>query len=118
MTVDSKIGIETMTRCLKTLSDQTRLMMMKLFLEKEYCVCQLVDMFDMSQPAISQHLRKLKNAGFVNEDRRGQWRYYSINKSCAEFGALQFLLYQIDQEDELFLHIKQKETQTSCSKEV
>ncbi|MCY7901511.1 ArsR/SmtB family transcription factor [Bacillus inaquosorum] len=114
MTVDTKIGVAAMTRCLKTLSDQTRLMMMKVFLEKEYCVCQLVDMFEMSQPAISQHLRKLKNAGFVNEDRRGQWRYYSINKSCPEFDTLQFLLHQIDQEDELLKHIKQKETQASC----
>ncbi|MEI1420268.1 metalloregulator ArsR/SmtB family transcription factor [Bacillus cabrialesii] len=103
-----------MTRCLKTLSDQTRLMMMKLFFEKEYCVCQLVEMFEMSQPAISQHLRKLKNAGFVNEDRRGQWRYYSINDSCPEFDTLQLILHQIDHEDELLHHIKQKETQVCC----
>lgn len=108
------IDVAAMTRCLKTLSDQTRLIMMRLFLEQEYCVCQLVDMFEMSQPAISQHLRKLKNAGFVNEDRRGQWRYYSINSSCPEFDTLQFLLLQIDQEDELLKHIKQKETQSSC----
>lgn len=45
------IDVAAMTRCLKTLSDQTRLIMMRLFLEKEYCVCQLVDMFEMSQPA-------------------------------------------------------------------
>ncbi|MFP7233212.1 metalloregulator ArsR/SmtB family transcription factor [Bacillus subtilis] len=108
------IDVAAMTRCLKTLSDQTRLMMMTLFLEKEYCVCQLVEMFDMSQPAISQHLRKLKNAGFVNEDRRGQWRYYSINRSCPEFDTLQFLLQQIDQEDKWLTHIKQKETQVCC----
>ncbi|AFI27115.1 ArsR-SmtB repressors family transcriptional regulator [Bacillus sp. JS] len=49
---------------------------------------------------ISQHLRKLKNAGFVNEDRRGQ--------------TLQLILHQIDQEDELLNHIKQKETQACC----
>ncbi|MCO4851867.1 ArsR/SmtB family transcription factor [Bacillus vallismortis] len=103
-----------MTGCLKILSDQTRLIMMKLFFEKEYCVCQLVDMFDMSQPAISQHLRKLKNAGFVSEDRRGQWHYYSINESCPEFDALQMILHQIDQEDELLLLMKQRETQSSC----
>ncbi|KJJ40252.1 ArsR family transcriptional regulator [Bacillus subtilis] len=108
------IDVAMMARCLKTLSDQTRLMMMKLFLEKEYCVCQLVEMFEMSQPAISQHLRKLKNAGFVREDRRGQWRYYSINGSCPEFDTLQLILHQIDQEDELLHYIKQKETQACC----
>ncbi|CAN2254132.1 transcriptional regulator (metals sensing ArsR-SmtB repressors family) [Bacillus vallismortis] len=114
MIADTKIGVAAMTGCLKILSDQTRLMMMKLFFEKEYCVCQLVDMFDMSQPAISQHLRKLKNAGFVNEDRRGQWHYYSINESCPEFDTLQLILHQIDQEDELLLLMKQRETQSTC----
>ncbi len=114
MTVGTKLGGDAMLRCLKTLSDQTRLMMMKLFLEKEYCVCQLVDMFEMSQPSISQHLRKLKDAGFLKEDRKGQWRFYSINRSCPEFETIQHILNQMDEEDELLQSIKQKETQVSC----
>lgn len=114
MTVGTKLGGATMLRCLKTLSDQTRLMMMKLFLDKEYCVCQLVDMFEMSQPSISQHLRKLKSAGFLKEDRKGQWRFYSINRLCPEFETIQHILNQIDEEDELLKSIKQKETQVSC----
>ncbi|MGG4125408.1 metalloregulator ArsR/SmtB family transcription factor [Bacillus licheniformis] len=114
LTVGTKLGGAAMLRCLKTLSDQTRLMMMKLFLDKEYCVCQLVDMFEMSQPSISQHLRKLKHAGFLKEDRKGQWRFYSINRSCPEFETIEHILNQIDEEDELLKSIKQKETQVSC----
>ncbi|AYB45401.1 ArsR/SmtB family transcription factor [Paenibacillus lautus] len=64
---------------LKLLGDKTRLTMLTLLKEREWCVCEFVDIFDMSQPAISQHLRKLKSQGIVNESRRGQWVYYSLN---------------------------------------
>lgn len=64
---------------LKLLGDKTRLTMLTLLKQKEWCVCEFVDIFDMSQPAISQHLRKLKSQGIVHEARRGQWVYYSLN---------------------------------------
>lgn len=115
MTADVSIGVTHMSNCLKTLSDQTRLIMMKLFLEKEYCVCELVDMFEMSQPAISQHLRKLKKAGFVHENRKGQWRYYSINTLCPEFETIRIILNQINKEDDLLKRIQQNATNISCS---
>ncbi|WP_048828351.1 ArsR/SmtB family transcription factor [Bacillus sp. B-jedd] len=65
---------------LKLLGDTTRLTMIKLLDRHECCVCEFTAMFDMSQPAISQHLRKLKDAGLVEETRRGQWIIYSLNK--------------------------------------
>ena len=40
----------------------------------------LLELFKMSQPAISQHVRKLKDAGLIGETRRGQWIIYSLNK--------------------------------------
>lgn len=64
---------------LKLLGDKTRLTMLTLLKEREWCVCEFVELFDMSQPAISQHLRKLKSQGIVNEARRGQWVYYSLH---------------------------------------
>nr|WP_281255095.1 metalloregulator ArsR/SmtB family transcription factor [Paenibacillus herberti] len=47
--------------------------------EKELCVCDIVDILQTTQPNVSQHLRKLKLGGLVNEARRGQWIYYSLN---------------------------------------
>ncbi|AJE52705.1 MULTISPECIES: ArsR/SmtB family transcription factor [Paenibacillus] len=64
---------------LKLLGDKTRLAMLSLLREREWCVCEFVDIFDMSQPAISQHLRKLRSQGMVKEERRSQWVYYSLN---------------------------------------
>ncbi len=52
---------------LKLLGDKTRLSMLSLLKEREWCVCEFVELFDISQPAISQHLRKLKSKGLVKE---------------------------------------------------
>ncbi|MFB5763240.1 ArsR/SmtB family transcription factor [Paenibacillus medicaginis] len=64
---------------LKLLADKTRLTMLSLMKEREWCVCEFVDILDISQPGVSQHLRKLKAHGIVKEDKRGQWVYYSLN---------------------------------------
>ncbi|KGE21029.1 ArsR/SmtB family transcription factor [Paenibacillus wynnii] len=64
---------------LKLLGDKTRLAMLALLKEREWCVCEFVAIFDISQPAISQHLRKLKSQGIVKESKRGQWVHYSLN---------------------------------------
>lgn len=63
------LSSEGISQCLKLLSDPTRLLMLKLLEDKEYCVCELTAIFHISQPGISQHLRKLKNAGLVRERR-------------------------------------------------
>ncbi|QWU15568.1 ArsR family transcriptional regulator [Paenibacillus sophorae] len=64
---------------LKLLGDRTRLTILGLLKDKEWCVCDLVGILNMSQPGVSQHLRKLKAQGIVNETRRRQWVYYSLN---------------------------------------
>ncbi|GGF91548.1 hypothetical protein GCM10010912_40670 [Paenibacillus albidus] len=64
---------------LKLLGDKTRLTILSLLKEREWCVCEFVDLFDISQPAVSQHLRKLKSKGIVKEQKKGQWVYYSLN---------------------------------------
>jgi ArsR family transcriptional regulator len=68
-----------MSDTLKMLGDKSRLTMLALLRERELCVCDLVDLIGMSQPGVSQHLRKLKSAGLVNETRKGTWIYYSLN---------------------------------------
>ena len=44
----------------------------------EVCVCELQPLFDISQPTLSSHLRKLREAGIVGVERRGLWAYYSV----------------------------------------
>src|ERR1700749_97680 len=40
------------------------------------CVCELVPLFDISQPTLSHHLKKLRDAGLGDSERRGLWAYY------------------------------------------
>ena len=44
----------------------------------EVCVCELVPLFDVSQPTLSHHLKKLRDAGLVASERRGLWAYYYV----------------------------------------
>src|SRR5215211_1394689 len=42
------------------------------------CVCELVPLFDLSQPTISHHLKVLREAGLVESERQGLWAYYYV----------------------------------------
>ncbi|MBB6449776.1 ArsR family transcriptional regulator [Geomicrobium halophilum] len=109
-----KLNSGEVVNCIKVISDPTRLLMMKLVEKKEYCVCQFVDMFDISQPATSQHLRKLREAGLVKENRRGQWRFYSMNESSPQASIVKGILSQIDEEDQQYLQLLEKEALVDC----
>jgi len=48
------------------------------------CVCELVPLFDISQPTLSHHLGKLRAAGLVDSERRGLWAYYYVVPGALE----------------------------------
>lgn len=75
-------SLEEMIEVLKLTADKTRLTILLLLQEKELCVCDLVEMIGISQPGISQHLRKMKQAGLVQERRQGTWMYYRLDESA------------------------------------
>ena len=62
---------------LKALSDPVRLRLYTRIAgaSEETCVCDLGD-FGVSQPTVSHHLRKLREAGLIESERRGTWVYY------------------------------------------
>jgi ArsR family transcriptional regulator, arsenate/arsenite/antimonite-responsive transcriptional repressor len=47
------------------------------------CVCELEECFEMGQSRVSYHMRKLKEAGLVREERRGRWSFYSLDREAA-----------------------------------
>ena len=55
--------------------------------EKQMCPCDLSDILEMTVPAISQHLRKMKDKGLVKSRKVGQTIFYSLNE--AHEGLLQ-----------------------------
>ncbi len=64
---------------LKALADKKRLKILKLLSKQEMAVCEIINELDLSQPAVSHHLKLLKNAGLVRDIREGKWIYYTIN---------------------------------------
>ncbi len=70
--------IELMEKQLKALADQNRLKLLSCLKGGEVCVCEFVDVLNISQPAVSQHLRKLKEAGIIAERKVGTWKHYRV----------------------------------------
>jgi len=62
----------------RALGDGTRLHILGLLSVRDACVCELVELLPVSQPAVSQHLRKLKQVGFVREYRQKSWVFYAL----------------------------------------
>ena len=65
----------------KALCDQQRVNIVSLLLEREHCVCELVEKLGLSQSTVSRHVKILKETGLLNDRRRGTWNYYSLNKN-------------------------------------
>ena len=103
------------SQLLKLLGDQTRLTMMKLLQSHDCCVCEFVAIFKMSQPAISQHLRKLRDIELVKEERRGKWVFYSINEDHEDFLFIQNILVQLPGQEESVTELEAQGLRIVCS---
>ena len=66
----------------KALSDETRLRILRTMTQSrtELCECNIVPLFGLSQSTISYHLKVLREAGLVECEKRGLWRYCRINQ--------------------------------------
>lgn len=65
--------------CFKALSDETRYGIFLKLKSKEFCACDLLESFDITQPTLSFHMRKLMECGLVVGKKDGIWMRYRIN---------------------------------------
>src|SRR5690625_7786392 len=65
---------------LKAIGEETRLKIISYLTQDSVCVCELVKLLQMSQPSISQHLRRLRQTEIILGGKKGKWTYYSLNK--------------------------------------
>src|SRR3954453_23974050 len=70
----------------KALADPIRAEILDLLrtADGEVCQCDLQPLFDVSQPTLSHHLKKLRDGGLIAVERRGKWAYYTINDEALE----------------------------------
>ena len=64
----------------KALSDPIRVQLVDVLRKNagKVCVCELVPLFDVSQPTISHHLKVLREAGIIESEKHGLWAYYYV----------------------------------------
>jgi ArsR family transcriptional regulator len=71
---------QRMASIAKALADPVRLQLVDVLRKHagKVCVCELVPLFDLSQPTVSHHLKVLREAGIVDSERQGLWAYYYV----------------------------------------
>ena len=94
-------GVERLVALGRALSDHIRVRMLSMMAEgrsscdfsdsdvpaaegdEGICVCEFEEHFGMGQSKVSYHMKKLKDAGLVQEERRGKWSFYSLDREAA-----------------------------------
>ena len=72
--------IVSLSSLLKIVSEESRLKLLCILKKDKHCVCETMTHVDMSQSLISHHLADLKNAGLVDDEKKGQRVYYRLTK--------------------------------------
>ncbi|NLC52550.1 MAG: winged helix-turn-helix transcriptional regulator [Firmicutes bacterium] len=71
----------------KALADETRYHLVKMLLGHDYCVGALAKKLGISESAVSQHLKILRQAGLVKGDKRGYFTHYSVERGLLKEAA-------------------------------
>lgn len=81
----AQISFSRLSQVLSLAGNNVRMKILYLLNEEdELCVCDLADILEMTIPAVSQHLRKLKDGNISQTRRSGQTIYYSLKEEHLE----------------------------------
>jgi len=75
-----EVAMKDFIKLCKALSDETRLRILNILLERECCVCEVMQALDISQTRASRNLTVLYEAGFLRRRKDGLWSLYSIDR--------------------------------------
>ncbi len=80
----------------KALSEESRLRILSLLMDREMCVCEIESCLKMSQSNASRHLMALRNCGILSSYKKAQWAYYKIDESFVSKNADLWKFLQIN----------------------
>ena len=87
------------TKIFKALGDETRFRIIKMLEVKKMCVCEITSIIGSSMPTVSNHLKILKEAGLIEQDRSEKYINYSIVGNREGFtGEILELIRSIEEE--------------------
>ncbi len=72
--------MENVVRAMKALSDETRLRILNVILQRDCCVCEVMQALDITETRASRNLGILQDAGFLKNTRDGTWIIYSLDE--------------------------------------
>jgi len=75
--------MQDLIKTMKALSDETRLRILNVLLERDCCVCEVMQALGISQTRASRNLGILEDAGFLKSRRDGAWMLYSVDRDVA-----------------------------------
>ena len=78
----NRARFEARAKIIKALGHASRLMMVDELSRGERCVCELRDLVDADLSTVSKHLSVLKNAGIVEDEKRGVQVFYRLKVPC------------------------------------
>lgn len=78
-------NLDLMAKQLKAVSDPNRLKLLSYLKKGELCACDFVGVLNISQPAVSQQLKRLKEAGIVLERPSGTWKHYRLKEDLPPY---------------------------------
>ncbi len=82
-----------LSEILKALADDTRLRILNIIREGEFCVCDIENALELNQSNASKHLNKLKSSKIIKATKKAQWVYYSLNETTlAQYSFIKTIL--------------------------
>ena len=73
--------MKEIVKAFKALSDETKLRVLNVLMERECCVCEVMQALDISESKASRNLSTLYDAGFLKLKKEGLWSLYSLDES-------------------------------------
>ena len=70
--------MDELAQIFKIFSDKNRLRILSLLFNRKMCVCELAFVLGVTQPSISRHLKKMKKAGIIQDEKDGFWTNYIL----------------------------------------
>ena len=70
--------MDELVKAARCLGDPARVRVLNLLMQRECCVCEVMDVLGISQVNASRYCNALKDAGFLEMRRDGRWKHYSI----------------------------------------
>lgn len=103
---------------LKTLGEETRFQIMKLLLHHDLCVGALARLLNISKPAVSQHLKILREAGLVRGEKRGYWTHYRVERALLQETGTYLIETAEQKSSEAYICLRKAEEEIDAERRV